>query len=132
MTKKTKRAQKCQTLIKNPKTSLGVHLIAEFWYGKIIEDPKKIENILRKAVKKANNTPLEVAIHKFYPQGITGVVLLAESHIALHIWPEFNYIAIDIYTCGGKSLPQKALEYLKEEFQPKRIKVIEIKRGVIL
>lgn len=107
----------------------GIHLIAEFWYGKIIEDPKKIREILITAVRKMNNSPLKVAIHKFQPQGITAVVLLAESHIALHSWPEFNYLAIDIYTCGDKATPEKALEYLKKEFQPKKVKIKKIKRG---
>ncbi len=91
----------------------GIHLIAEFWNGKIIDDPKKIREILVKAVKKANNTPLDVVIHKFEPQGVTGIVLLAESHIAIHTWPEFNYVALDIYTCGDKANPLKALEFLK-------------------
>ncbi len=109
----------------------GIHLIAEFWNGKIINDPKKIREILIEAVKKANNTPLEVVIHKFEPQGVTGIVLLAESHIAIHTWPEFNYVALDIYTCGDKANPLKALEFLKEKFQPKRFEFKKIKRGKI-
>jgi S-adenosylmethionine decarboxylase proenzyme len=108
----------------------GIHLIAEFWGGKIIEDQKKIGKVLISAAKKANNIPLEVTIHKFQPQGITGVVLLAESHIALHSWSEFNYLAIDIFTCGEKAMPYKALEYLKKVFKPKKVQVKEIKRGV--
>lgn len=116
---------------KKDKKYAGVHLIAEFWYGKIIENPKEIEKILITAAKKAKNIPLEVSIHKFSPQGITGVVLLAESHIALHFWPEINYLAIDIFTCGKKSFPYKALEYLKKKFQPKKIEIQEIKRGLL-
>lgn len=108
----------------------GVHLIAEFWQGKIIEDSKKLENILVSAAKKGGNTPLEVIIHKFSPHGITGVILLAESHIALHSWPEIDYLAIDIFTCGNKAMPQKALEYLKKTFKPKKVKIEKIKRGV--
>ena len=127
MTKKTKRS--IQWIRENKKKYSGIHLIAEFWGGKDIESPKKIREILVKAVRKANNTPLEIAIHKFQPQGITGVILLAESHIALHSWPEFNYLAVDIYTCGNKSQPEKALEYLKKEFQPKKVEVKKIKRG---
>jgi len=109
----------------------GIHLIAEFWGGKIIENSKKIEKILIEATKKAGNTPLKVVIHKFNPQGITGVVLLAESHIALHGWPEFNYLAIDIFTCGEKAMPYKALDYFKKIFQPKRVEIRKIKRGKI-
>jgi len=116
-------------ITKNQTKYSGIHLIAEFWYGKVIEDPKRIKKILIKAVKEANNTPLKIAIHKFQPQGITGIVLLAESHIALHTWPENNYVAIDIYTCGDKGTPEKALEYLKKEFQPKKVEIKKIKRG---
>jgi len=130
MTKKTKRL--IQWVIEKRKQKYaGIHLIVEFWNGKIIEDPKKIKQILIEAAKRAKNTPLEVTIHKFSPQGITGVVLLAESHIALHSWPEINYLAIDIFTCGEKSMSHKALAYLKKVFKPKRVKIQKIKRGKI-
>jgi len=109
----------------------GIHLIAEFWRGRIIESPKEMERILNEAVKKAKNIPLKVTIHKFQPQGMTGVVLLAESHLSIHTWPEINYVAIDIFTCGQKAMPFKALEYLKEEFQPEKVIIKEIKRGVL-
>lgn len=104
-------------------------MLAEFWNGKIIESPKEIKKILIKAAKKSGNTPLKVSIHKFLPRGITGVVLLAESHIALHSWPEIGYLAIDIFTCGEKAVPKKAIEYFKKEFRPKKIEIKEIKRG---
>jgi S-adenosylmethionine decarboxylase len=109
----------------------GIHLLAEFWFGRIIEDSKKIERILLGAVKQSRNTPLSIKIHKFSPRGLTGVVLLAESHIAIHTWPEINYIAIDIFTCGKKSNPDKALEYLKKELQPQKVEIKKLKRGKI-
>lgn len=108
---------------------MGNHLIAEFWHGKIIDDEKKLKKILFEAIKRSNNTPLKFAFHKFNPQGITGVVLLAESHIALHGWPEFNYLAIDIFTCGDKTKPYKALKYLRKVFKPKKVEIQKIKRG---
>ena len=109
----------------------GVHLIAEFWDGKNIDDKEEMEKLLVEASKEANNTPLKVAVHKFWPQGIMGVVLLAESHIALHYWPEYNYLAVDIFTCGDHSQPEKALEYLEKEIKPKKVEVKEIKRGIL-
>ena len=128
MTKKTKRS--IQWVRKTKKLNhAGIHLIADFWYGKVTENPRELKKILIGAVKASNNTPLEIAIHKFSPRGITGVVLLAESHIAIHSWPEFNYTAIDIYTCGDKSSPKKALDYLKKEFQPKKVKIKNVRRG---
>ena len=129
MVRKTKRSiQWVQE--KNQKKYAGVHLIAEFWHGKIIDDSREIEKILIEAVKRSKNTPLKLAIHKFSPQGITGVILLAESHIAIHTWPEINYVAIDIFTCGERAIPQKALEYFKRKFKPKKVDVKEIKRGL--
>lgn len=130
MTKKTKRS--VQWVKRNKKLNYaGIHLIAEFWFGKVIEDKEELKKILIEAVKKAKNFPLEIAIHKFNPQGITGIVLLAESHIALHSWSELNYLAIDIFTCGKKAMPYKALEYLEKVFQPKKIEIKKIKRGII-
>ncbi|MBL7150206.1 MAG: adenosylmethionine decarboxylase [Candidatus Pacebacteria bacterium] len=134
MVRKTKRSIKWvnfHTKENKRQKYAGIHLLAEFWGGTIIEDSKKIEKILITAVKKSKNTPLEIKIHKFSPQGITGVVLLAESHIALHSWPEINYLAIDIFTCGEKANPYKALEYLKKKFQPKKVEIKEIKRGIV-
>jgi len=130
MVRKTKRSiQWVQE--KNQKKYAGVHLIAEFWHGKIIDDSREIEKILIEAVKRSKNTPLKLAIHKFSPQGITGVILLAESHIAIHTWPEINYVAIDIFTCGEKAIPKRALEYFKKAFKPKKVDVKEIKRGLV-
>jgi len=140
MVKKTKRSPKWISKNHNRKLIaytqrnrkyVGIHLIAEFWYGKIIENEKEIRKILIAAAKEAQNTPLQVTIHKFQPQGLTGVVLLAESHIAIHAWPEINYLAIDIFTCGKKSMPYKALKYFEKIFQPKKVKIKEIKRGII-
>lgn len=133
MIQKTKRSiQWVKTIIHRIKKKyVGIHLIADFWHGENIEDPKKIKEILLGAVKASNNTLLKIATHKFQPQGITGFVLLAESHIAIHSWPEFNYMAIDIYTCGDKASPDKALEYLRKELKPKKLKVRKIKRGIL-
>ena len=131
MIEKTKRSIQWVTNAKDKAKYAGIHLIAEFWHGKIVDAEKELKQILTEAAKRANSTPLGIEIYKFSPQGITGVVLLAESHIALHSWPEYGYLAIDIFTCGNKSLPEKALEYLKEEFNPKKIEVKRIKRGTL-
>ncbi|MFN3301948.1 MAG: adenosylmethionine decarboxylase [Patescibacteria group bacterium] len=125
MTKKTMK--KIRKKIKE--NYIGIHLVGDFWYGKIIDNKKEIEKILRISAKKAKNIPLKIAIHKFKPQGITGIILLAESHIAIHSWPQINYVAVDIFTCGKKTKPHEALKYLKKVFKPKKIKVLEIKRG---
>ena len=128
MKEKTKRSILWVKKTKKQKYA-GIHLIAEFWGGKNIEQEEELKELLLEATKKAKSTPLKIAIHSFSPQGITGVVLLAESHIALHSWPEVNYLAIDIFTCGDESRPYQALEYFKEEIKPKRVELKEIKRG---
>jgi S-adenosylmethionine decarboxylase len=126
--KKTKRS--LWAIGKSKKqNSLGIHLIADFWFGKKIEDPKKLKKILIEAAKKAGNIPLEFSYHKFNPHGLTGVLLLAESHIAFHSWPEFGYLAIDIFSCGKNAKPEEALRYLKKILKPKKVEVSIIKRG---
>jgi S-adenosylmethionine decarboxylase len=125
---KTKRSLWAIRKLKK-QNSLGIHLIADFWFGKKIEDPKKLEKILIEAAKRTGNTPLEFSYHKFNPQGLTGVLLLAESHIAFHSWPEFNYLGIDIFSCGQKAKPERALKYLKRVLRPKKVEVSIIKRG---
>ena len=75
------------------------------------------------------NEFLNAMVHKFPVQGVTGVILLAESHIAIHTWPEHDYISIDIFTCGKKTQPYQALEYLKSKFSPRQVRIKEVKRG---
>ena len=107
----------------------GIHLIADFWYGKSIENEKEIRKILSQAAKVSNSLPLSISVHKFLPQGITGVVLLAESHISIHTWPEMDYVAVDVFTCGIHTDPLKAIDFLKQAFQPKKVEIHKIKRG---
>ena len=109
----------------------GTHVVADFWNGKIIENKKELEQLLQGAAKAANSKPLQLSIYKFKPQGITGVILLAESHIAVHTWPEIGYIAIDIFTCGKAAQPKKALKFFEDYLKPKKMEVNEIKRGMV-
>ena len=109
----------------------GTHMVADFWGGKVIKDKKELEKLLYGAAKAADSNPLQLSIYKFKPQGITGVILLAESHIAVHTWPEIGYIAIDIFTCGKVAQPKKALKFFEDYLKPERIDVNEIKRGVV-
>lgn len=118
-----------QELKQEAETASFVHLTADFETSNMIEDADEIKKILYEAAKAANNTPLKTAIYKFPVQGLTGVILLAESHIAIHTWPEHDYVAIDIFTCGKTTDPYKALDYLKERFAPRKVKVNEITRG---
>ncbi len=129
MVNKTKRSSKWIPTKKNSQ-SAGVHIIAELWGVADIKDPKKFERMLLDAAILAKAQPLKVYVHKFLPQGMTGVVVLAESHITFHTWPEMKYFALDIFTCGEHSEPYKALDHFKQMLKPKSIQVMEIKRGV--
>jgi len=106
------------------------HFVAEFWGVKPekLNDIKKIQQDMEFAVKKAKGTILNSFGHKFSPQGVSVVITISESHLSIHTFPEKGYCAMDIYTCG-KTLPDKAIEYLKEQFSPKKANVIEIIRG---
>lgn len=120
-------------IVKSEKFSkyVGLHLLVEFWNVKAIENKKKLKKILTTAAKKSKNIPLKIVIHKFKPHGITGVVLLAESHLSVHSWPEIDYLAIDIFSCGQRTDPKKVIQYLKKQFQPKRVETKLVKRGFL-
>ena len=109
----------------------GIHVIADFWFAKNITSTQELRRLLLKAAKKAQSTPLEFLVHKFSPQGLTGVLLIAESHLAIHTWPEIHYTALDIFTCGKNVKPREALAFLQKELKPKKVFIQELKRGVI-
>ncbi|MEM1008402.1 MAG: adenosylmethionine decarboxylase, partial [Myxococcota bacterium] len=69
------------------------------------------------------------AFHPFFPQGVSGVVVIAESHLTIHTWPELGYAAIDVFTCGDEAYPEKACQYLLEHFKCQRHTLQELKRG---
>lgn len=109
----------------------GLHIIADFWHGRDVADPKELKTILLQAALESRSVPLEVSIHVFSPRGITGVVLLAESHIAIHTWPEIGYTAIDIFTCGQGANAKKALAFLSKTLHPQKIAVKTMRRGIM-
>lgn len=83
------------------------------------------------AAKRTNATIVEVAFHEFNPFGISGMVVIAESHLSIHTWPEYGYAAVDIFTCGDLIKPEEAAAYLIKRFQSKNPSVVEMKRGII-
>jgi len=111
--------------------SLGRHILCEFWGIKNTDSKKFIEEALAKAVDAAEATLVKMVLHKFSPFGVSGVAVIAESHLSIHTWPEREYAAIDIFTCGRNVKPYKALEVLKKILKPKKVEIIELKRGII-
>jgi len=113
--------------------ALGTHLLIELreCNTKILSSLKEVQNILISAAKVAEATIVEVAFHEFNPFGISGMVIIAESHLSIHTWPEYKYAAVDIFTCGDTLKPDKAVAYLIEKFQSKNPSIVELKRGII-
>ena len=111
---------------------LGVQLLAEIWEcdEEKLNNVKTVEEIMVNAAKKANADIREVVFHRFEPQGVSGVVVISESHLTIHTWPELNYAAVDIFTCGEHVDPWVALESLTQELNAEDCNVMEISRGM--
>jgi S-adenosylmethionine decarboxylase len=109
----------------------GSHVIIDLWEATGLDDRERIENALIDAVHEAGATLLHIHLHKFEDGGgISGVAVLAESHISVHTWPEKGFAAFDVFMCGNAE-PRKALEVFKRAFNPGRVVVGEHKRGVL-
>jgi S-adenosylmethionine decarboxylase len=107
----------------------GTHLIVDLWGAERLDDLAHVEATLRDAVTAAKATLLHIHLHHFTPnQGISGVAVLAESHISIHTWPENGYAALDVFMCGGAE-PHATIEVLRAAFNPDRLAVEEILRG---
>ena len=118
-------------ITKNGLTYAGSHLIIDFWDAENLDDQSRIEQALVDAVHAAGATLLHIHLHRFTEGGgISGVAVLAESHISVHTWPERGYAAFDIFMCGGAE-PRRALAVLEKAFNPGRIVIGEHKRGVL-
>jgi S-adenosylmethionine decarboxylase len=83
------------------------------------------------AAKVANAEILKVAFHRFQPHGVSGVVVIAESHMSIHTWPESGYAAVDFYTCGDRADPWRACQYAAEKLGAQSMLTTEVKRGIV-
>ncbi|MFO8034163.1 MAG: adenosylmethionine decarboxylase [Candidatus Bipolaricaulota bacterium] len=111
--------------------ALGKQLVVEMWEcERNINDPDALRKALQEGVDKAQATALSIQVHTFNPSGVSGVAVIAESHISVHTWPELDYAAVDVFTCGEKALPEAALDVLRDLFRPQRVDVLEIRRGI--
>ncbi len=107
----------------------GTHLLIDFWGASNLDDITLIEQALSQAALACNATILKINLHSFGEKsGITGVALLAESHISIHTWPEINFVALDVFMCGGCN-PHQALPIFEQYFKPERKKITETFRG---
>ena len=109
----------------------GTHLILDLWGAHRLDDMDLVEKALRRIVKSAKATLLHIHLHRFTPNGgISGVAVLAESHISVHTWPERAYAAFDVFMCGA-AIPHVAMAELKKAFKPQRLEVVEHRRGIM-
>ena len=110
---------------------LGQHLLAEFHEcdSIVLNDLKKLESIMLNAAEIANATVIKSVFHPFSPVGVTGVVVVMESHLSIHTWPEHKYAAVDIFTCGDNMELEKAYHFIAEQLLSKEHVFQTIIRG---
>ncbi len=109
----------------------GTHLLIDLWGAERLDDIELVEQALRRSAIEGGATILHCHLHHFQPNGgVSGVLVLAESHISIHSWPERGYAALDVFMCGDCD-PYKAVPILKEAFSPDFVTVSESKRGLV-
>jgi S-adenosylmethionine decarboxylase len=112
-------------------TLIGKHWLVEMYQVPGLDDVARIRRALRRAVAESGVRLIRLQLHHFGPRrGVTGVALLAESHISIHTWPERRYAALDIFMCGRAGNPQKALDALRDSLQPGSVRVRRFERGM--
>jgi S-adenosylmethionine decarboxylase len=113
--------------------ALGTHLLLELrdCNPKTLTNLEFVQSAMKNAALEAQATIVEVAFHEFSPFGISGMVVIAESHLAIHTWPEYGYAAVDIFTCGDLINPQVAARFLIDKFESKNPSIVEMKRGIL-
>jgi len=113
--------------------ALGKHLLLELkdCNRETLNNLNTLKSILNTAATEAGATVLGDSFHQFEPQGVSGVVVIAESHLFIHTWPECGYAAVDIFTCGDTVKPGKAAQMLINKLEAKNHSILEIQRGIL-
>lgn len=108
-------------------------MLAEFYdcNSNILNNVQLVEEAMVEAAIACGATVVTKNFHHFSPYGVSGVVVIAESHLAIHTWPEYGYAAVDLFTCGGSCDPRVAHDYLVEKFNAKSTFISELKRGLM-
>ena len=111
--------------------ALGRHVLVELFDcpATLLNDTDRIEQIMQESALKCGATIVQSVFHRFNPHGVSGVVVIAESHLSIHTWPEYGYAAVDVFTCGDEIDPWIGVEHLREHLQAKRFDAFELKRG---
>jgi S-adenosylmethionine decarboxylase len=112
--------------------SLGSHLLIELYGcdGRTLESELSVGDAMRQAAVQSEATVVAQSFHEFKPYGVSGAVIIQESHYTIHTWPEHGYAAVDLFYCGGTVKVHRAVEVLQERFKPQRIKFLVVRRGI--
>jgi S-adenosylmethionine decarboxylase len=110
---------------------MGTHLVIDAWQAptELLNDPEAIRRALLEAINVGKATLIDLCVHHFSPHGVTATATLAESHIAIHTWPEHGYFAADLFFCGAGQ-PRLAMKILQTALQAKQVKIREFDRGI--
>jgi S-adenosylmethionine decarboxylase len=113
--------------------ALGKHLLLELkdCDRELLNDLDRLKALLREAAVDCGAEVLGDSFHRFTPQGVSGVVIIAESHLFIHTWPEHGYAAVDVFTCGTRVKPEIAAEILIKKLRSRNHVVIEMQRGIL-
>jgi S-adenosylmethionine decarboxylase proenzyme len=114
-----------------PSPYLGHQIMAEFHNcpAGLLAEPEAIERVMRAAAEACGATIVNSVFHHFNPHGVSGAVIIAESHLAIHTWPEYGYAAVDVFTCGTTIQPAEAIAYLAVHLQAQHHTFSEVRRG---
>ncbi len=113
-------------------SSLGSHVLIEL-FGcdrESLEIERTVGSAMRQAAVDSNATIVAESFHEFKPWGVSGAVIIQESHYTIHTWPEHGYAAVDLFYCGGTVHVDRALDALRERFKPTRLKFLVVRRGI--
>jgi S-adenosylmethionine decarboxylase len=113
--------------------SLGYHLILELegCPSAVLDDEETVSRLMTEAVTVSGATMIQPFFHRFSPHGVSGVVIISESHFSIHTWPEYGYAAIDIFTCGDQIDMDIAAETLRIGFRADRLQKMLLSRGML-
>ena len=100
--------------------ALGTHRILDYWGCSFesLDDLDDVRLMFNEGLRLANATVIEVVLHKFSPQGVTGIAAIAESHVSIHTWPELGYAAIDVFSCGDTMSADRLLAHFESVLKP--------------
>jgi len=113
--------------------ALGKHILAEYYNcdTTVLNSSELLEKSMKEAVRASGATIIDSTFHTFSPHGVSGVIVIAESHMAIHTWPEYGYAAVDFFTCGDGVDTWKAFDYMNKLLKPVKQSTKELKRGLL-